>query len=98
MYNRYINSGGFEEYNSQAEQTAQEADYSPPGEKNEIPTSKGGFSALKDMITNNIKMPEFNMDTVLLLVLVYFLIVDSDDQKNMSDTLLIIGALLLLGF
>ena len=94
MYNRYINSGGFEEYNSQTEQTAQEADYSPPIEKNTTSSSKSGFSALKDMI----KMPEFNMDTVLLLVLVYFLIVDSDDNKNISDTLLIIGALLLLGF
>ena len=45
---------------------------------------------------NGLKLPEFDADTLLLLVLVYFLIADGDD--NISDTLLIIGALLLLGF
>jgi len=99
MYNRYINSGGFEEYNANTDQTASEAGYSPPpGETNQPPPSKGGLSALKDLFTNNIKLPEINADTILLLVLVYFLITDSDDNKNISDTLLIIGALLLLGF
>ena len=41
-------------------------------------------------------MPEFDADTILLLVLVYFLV--ADDNENISDTLLIIGVLLLLGF
>ena len=45
------------------------------------------------MFGGNIKLPEFDADTVLLLVLVYFLV--ADDTENISDTLLIIGVLLL---
>ncbi len=51
---------------------------------------------LKGLFGGNIKLPEFDADTILLLVLVYFLI--ADDNENISDTLLIIGVLLLLGF
>ena len=53
-----------------------------------------GASALKN-IFGSLKLPELNSDTILLLVLVYFLASDSDD--NVSDTVLIIAALLLLG-
>ena len=51
---------------------------------------------LKGLFGANIKLPEFDADTILLLVLVYFLV--ADDTENISDTLLIIGVLLLLGF
>ena len=51
---------------------------------------------LKGLFGGNIKLPEFYADTILLLVLVYFLV--ADDTENISDTLLIIGVLLLLGF
>jgi hypothetical protein len=51
---------------------------------------------LKGLLGGGIKLPEFNTDTILLLVLVYFLV--ADDSENISDTLLIIGVLLLLGF
>lgn len=51
---------------------------------------------LKGLLSGNVKLPEFNTDTVLLLVLIYFLV--ADDSENISDTLLIIGVLLLLGF
>ena len=40
-------------------------------------------------------------DTILLLILVYFLLADTDEngeKSNLADTLLIVGALLLLGF
>lgn len=53
-------------------------------------------SALKGLFGGSVKLPEFDADTVLLLVLVYFLV--ADDTENISDTLLIIGVLLLLGF
>lgn len=46
---------------------------------------------------DNIKLPEFDTDTILLLVLVYFLVSDGEND-HISDTLLIIGILLLLGF
>ncbi len=58
-------------------------------------SNKGG-GMLKGLFNGNIKLPEFDADTVLLLVLVYFLV--ADDSENISDTLLIIGVLLLLGF
>ena len=67
-----------------------------------VPTTQAGHtaqksnSALKGLFGGNIKLPEFDADTVLLLVLVYFLV--ADDTENISDTLLIIGVLLLLGF
>ena len=51
---------------------------------------------LKGLFGENIKLPEFDADTILLLVLGYFLV--ADDTENISDTLLIIGVLLLLGF
>lgn len=53
-------------------------------------------STLKGLFGSNIKLPDFDADTVLLLVLVYFLV--ADDTENISDTLLIIGVLLILGF
>ncbi len=58
---------------------------------------------LKGLFGNNIKLPDFDADTILLLVLVYFLVADGGESQNggegkISDTLLIIGVLLLLGF
>ena len=44
---------------------------------------------LKGLLGGGIKLPEFSTDTILLLVLVYFLV--ADDSENISDTLLIIG-------
>lgn len=111
MYNRYI-AGAWPE-DPANEQSAFSAAQAPSSEKvfpsfdkvtAEDPSSlpedhankTKGFSALKGLFSNNIKLPEFNADTILLLVLVYFLV--ADDTENISDTLLIIGVLLLLGF
>ena len=113
MYNRYINAGGFDDLlhpdaaNDMAssatqplpmpdftdilpEETAKSAP--SPEEKTQAKNSGG----LKGLFSGNFKLPEFDADTLLLLVLVYFLV--ADDNENISDTLLIIGALLLLGF
>lgn len=54
-------------------------------------------------LLGGLRLPELDSDTILLLVLVYFLISDSDedgkkDKNSIVDTLLIVGALLLLGF
>ena len=66
-------------------------------EQTDIPQARNkNQSALKGLFGGNIKLPEFDADTILLLVLVYFLV--ADDTENISDTLLIIGVLLLLGF
>lgn len=69
-----------------------------PMENTALPAESGskGLGGLKSLFGGNIKLPEFNADTILLLVMVYFLV--SDDSENISDTLLIVGVLLLLGF
>lgn len=106
MYNRYI-PGGFDlpPPDQQPPQNQQ-----PPAPEPEAPAfadlgaeetpaepdKKGLVASIKSLFGNNIKLPDMNSDTVLLLVLVYFLV--ADDKENISDTLLIIGVLLLLGF
>lgn len=52
---------------------------------------------LRGLLGDSIKLPEFDADTVLLLVLVYFLVAE-EDSSHLSDTILIIGILLLIGF
>ena len=100
MYNRYMNSGGFEDFFKPVEAPAP-----PPAVEPEVPVEpveptenkpKGLSSVLKNLTGGGLKLPEFDTDTLLLLVLVYFLV--ADDDSNLSDTLLIIGILLLLGF
>ena len=54
-------------------------------------------NSLRGILGDGIKLPELDADTVILLILVYFLLGD-DDSGHISDTLLIIGVLLLLGF
>ncbi len=98
MYNRYMNSGGFEDFFKPAEAPAPPA---APGPAVPVEPADGrpkGLSAALKQLTGGggLKLPELDADTVLLLILVYFLVADGDD--NISDTLLIIGALLLLGF
>ena len=67
-----------------------------PAEEPIPPPRPKGLNGLKGLFGGNIRLPEFDADTVLLLVLVYFLV--ADETENISDTLLIIGVLLLLGF
>lgn len=93
MYSRYIS---FEDEYPPRECDIPESgdsreDKGPPRFEAREPS---GASALKN-IFGSLKLPELNSDTILLLVLVYFLASDSDD--NVSDTVLIIAALLLLG-
>lgn len=103
MYNRYV-PGGFDlpppeevqptpvqEAPAFADVSAEETPAEPAA-----PEKKGLVANIKSLFGNNIKLPDMNADTVLLLVLVYFLV--ADDKENISDTLLIIGVLLLLGF
>lgn len=100
MYNRYIN-GSFDDYFRpvddapmplpQMECLAVDAPQ-PPAPP---PKSAGLLGGL----LGGLNLPEFNMDTVILLVLVYFLVTDEAEQdSDISDTLLIVGILLLLGF
>lgn len=111
MYNRYINSGGFDDLLTPPPGAASgpsppepetpvpvfadvPAAEEPPPQAPAKPPSKLG--ALKGLFGGNIKLPDFDADTILLIVLVYFLV--ADENENISDTLLIIGVLMLLGF
>ena len=108
MFNRYMNPQGFSEFcPPEKEPTADYEDVSAP--QDYTPKDKPRTNG-KGLFGSGIKLPEFDADTVLMLVLVYFLISDelspsskedgdTEKSKNkISDTLLIIGALLLLGF
>lgn len=100
MYNRYI-AGAWPEpgppYSQPAEPPVEPAFMDIPAEEPPSqPQRAKGFGGLKGLFGSNIKLPEFDADTLLMLVLVYFLV--ADETENISDTLLIIGVLLLLGF
>jgi len=120
VYNRYINPKGFFNMPQRDEPSPPigpfDTTFSEPFEEvsAEVPleedsaatpdSSKGG----KGLFGGSFKLPDFNADTILMLVLLYFLISDKltpsskedgeKDKKNITDTMLIIGALLLLGF
>ena len=111
MFNRYMNAEDFDGLLKQAPdgdsgQNAGEAQsfesVSGADKQNEQPKKP-----LKGLFGGKLSLPEFDPDTVLLLILVYFLISDEkskdgedekhEPSKNITETLLIIGALLLLG-
>lgn len=85
MYNRYLNLTGRDPVPPALTEKAEEK---PVEAEN---SRKGLFGT-------GLKLPELNTDTLLILVLVYFLITDDESAEDIGDTLLIIGALLLLGF
>lgn len=108
MYNRYINPGFFEDAVPPSEAKPYEEVFQSVNSCSP-PESNGDKTKGKGLFGSSIKFPELNADTVLMLVLVYFLISDETSpsseedgenkpKNNITDTLLIIGALLLLGF
>ena len=108
MFNRYINPDAFGEV-PRSEKPPETQPYEDVSNQSGSADKKPSGTA-KGLFGSGIKLPEFDADTILMLVLVYFLISDelspsskddgdSEKSKNkISDTLLIIGALLLLGF
>lgn len=108
MFNRYINPDAFGEV-QRSEKPPEPQPYEDVSNQSGSADKKPSGTA-KGLFGSGIKLPEFDADTILMLVLVYFLISDelspsskddgdSEKSKNkISDTLLIIGALLLLGF
>ena len=99
MYDRYFQGDGFEAFFPQAAHLSppSPAPESSPAPENP-PSRKSG---LLGNLGQHLKLPELDSDTILLLVLVYFLLSDTDEngeKYNTADTLLIVGALLLLGF
>ena len=112
MYNRYINQSqnNFDELFEPVVSEQQAVSGTPNaaqhffgtgfGEPKQPaePEEKGIAAKLKGLLGGSIKMPEINADTILLVVLAYFLIADNDKEEKISDNLLIVAALLILGF
>lgn len=96
LYNRYMAGAWPEGAGTPAFSPAEPQFKEIPAEEPQPPPKTKAPSGLKSLFGGNIRLPEFDADTVLLLVLVYFLV--ADETENISDTLLIIGVLLLLGF
>ncbi len=100
MYNRYMNSGGFENFFKPAGDTQSSPEQpdtgQPEAQEHASGKNQGILGLFKNLLGGELKLPELNADTLLLIVLVYFLVADEDE--NVTDTLLIIGVLLLLGF
>ena len=101
MYQRYFSEGRPDwpqeprdgEHDSPQEEGFQEVSAAQDPQKSQ---QNSPLSGLKGLFGGKIQLPEINADTILLLVLVYFLV--ADEGESVSDTLLIIGVLLLLGF
>lgn len=89
MYNRYINDS-FADFFCPVEEEPQAEvvyeDVAPP----ERP-ARGELG-----LPLGLRLPELDADTLILLVTVCFLV--AEEGESISDTLLIIGVLLLLGF
>ena len=99
VYNRYINDSFADFFCPVDDDTPREdstsfEDIKPEPEPSPKPAasqqSEGGG------LFGGFKLPEMDADTIIMLLLVCFLVFEEDD--SLSDTLLIIGALLLLGF
>ncbi|MGM9639677.1 MAG: hypothetical protein ACI3XT_08830 [Butyricicoccaceae bacterium] len=108
MYNRYINADGFTQRPDPADwNTGQPQDQNGPrsgpapagAEPSAEPQGYGerprGLAGLRNLLGSSLKLPDLNSDTLLLLAMVYFLVADPEDK--ISDTVLIIAALFLMG-
>ena len=101
MYNRYINASDFQDffdsYNAE-NPTGSASEDQVGGESAFQEPQKEEDNFLKRLFGGKLKLPEFNSDTLLLVALAYFLVADADSKEKRNETLLILGALLLLGF
>ncbi len=55
-------------------------------------------TGIDSLFGGKLKVPRLNADTVLLLVIAYFLVADPGDEKPRPEILVILGILLILGF
>lgn len=99
MYNRYLASS------AAAPQQQPPVHTSPPAAEPEPPQQHAGgqtppgsasvFSGIPRLLTGRLQNIKLDMDTILVLVVVWFLLSDGEDLD--WDLLLMIGALLILG-
>lgn len=100
MYNRYLASAATEAppiHNSQPPQPdRQQAPRQQEPHREHIPPQTASvFADLTKSLSGRLQNIKLDMDTILVLVIVWFLLSDGDEVD--WDQLLMIGALLLLG-
>ena len=94
MLNRYIDPEGWDRLFGPAAPSAEQS--AEPAAPQPGPQKGSAFSALQELLGGRLR--DINAETLVLVVLVYFLVADRDEgDDKISDTLLIIGALLLFG-
>lgn len=98
MLNRYTDPAGWDALLpvGKAEAPPEPPRESPPAQPAQPESKPSAFSALGQLLDGRLR--GLSTETLVLVVLVYFLVADRDEEDDkVSDTLLIIGALLLFG-
>lgn len=98
MYNRYLteNNQYIEEIDPVPESEPHRADRPQPTDPPEHGASSSGgglLSSLLGKLEGKIHLPQLNMETLVLLVVLYFLLDESDD----TEMWIIVAVLLVLG-
>lgn len=99
MYNRYLNSA--------REEAAHEPDCAPrpephplhnepPGGPPKARPASGLLSGMGGALSKRLQNLHFDLDTLIVIVAIYFLIADSNDFD--VELLILIGIMLVLGF
>lgn len=99
LYNRYLSAARADVPCAHDPQTAPE----PPGLHNSEPPHTppkaqpaSMLSGLGDALSGRLRNLHFDLDTLIVIIAVYFLIADTDDFD--IDLLVLIGVLFVLGF
>lgn len=98
MYNRYVNNNyANDEIISQENEGLPVAnnDNSCSSHNNQR-QNESIFSELNDTLTSKLQNVHFNLDTLILIIAIYFLLADSEDFD--SELLILIGVMFILGF
>ena len=91
MLNRYMDPEGWDRLFGPAQPAA-----APEAQADPEPEQGSARSSLQDLLGGRLR--DINAETLVLVALIYFLVADRDEgDDKISDTLLIIGALLLFG-
>lgn len=102
MYERYKNASAYQDFFETSDfrpvpSSARPAPQRQPPHRAPPPAERQKSNALSGLF-ENIKLPEFNADTLILLLMVFFLLGEDDDNFNIGEMLIIVAILLLLGF
>ena len=90
MYNRYLSTAR-EEPESESVSSAPEVHTAFA----RAPSGAGLLSGLNTALSSRLRNLHFDLDTLIIIIAVYFLIADSDDFD--TDLLVLIGIMFLLG-